>query len=90
MSPNARAHAFARQALADFRTYQHLENAAGAPSPIPVCHRLLFLQMTCEKLSRARLYRETSEAEQVKDSHTYTAKQLPVILREQFASFQQE
>jgi hypothetical protein len=62
MSTNALAFAFARQAMADFRTYQFLERTAIAQvEVIPVCHRLLFLQMACEKLSRARLYRQASD-----------------------------
>jgi len=86
MSTNAFARAFARQALADFRTFQFLEQAAAQQSePIPVCHRLLFLQMACEKLSRARLYWQASDLDQVGKLHTYTEKQLPVILREVYA-----
>jgi hypothetical protein len=86
MSTNALAYAFARQALADFRTYQYLEcQVTGRPEVVPVCHRLLFLQMACEKLSRARLYRQASEVEQVHKVHTYTEKQLPIILREMYA-----
>ncbi|MBN1612677.1 MAG: hypothetical protein JW940_38995 [Polyangiaceae bacterium] len=86
MSTNALAFAFARQAMADFRTYQFLERTAiGEAEPIPVCHRLLFLQMACEKLSRARLYRQASDLGQVKELHTYTEKQLPIILRETYA-----
>lgn len=85
MSTDALAYAFARQALADFRTYQLLEReAVASPEAVPVCHRLLFLQMACEKLSRARLYRQTSAHAQVKDLHTYTEKQLPTILRETY------
>lgn len=86
MITNALALAFARQALADFRTYQFLEQTTvERREPIPVCHRLLFLQMGCEKLSRARLYRQASDLDQVKELHTYTEKQLPIILRETYA-----
>lgn len=83
MSTNALAYAFARQAFADYQTYQQLEREAALA--IPLCHRLLFLQMACEKLSRARLYRTASELSQVKDLHTYTEKQLPLILRETYS-----
>lgn len=85
MSTNALAYAFARQALADFRTYRDLEREGTGRSEVPVCHRLLFLQMACEKLSRARLYKQASEVQQVYESHTYTEKQLPIILREMYA-----
>jgi hypothetical protein len=86
MSTNALAFAFARQAAADFRTYQFLERtAAEQREPVPVCHRLLFLQMASEKLCRARLYRQASDSCQVKEIHTYTEKQLPIILRETYA-----
>ena len=70
MSTNALAYAFARQAFADYQTYQQLEREAALA--IPLCHRLLFLQMACEKLSRARLYRTASELSQVKGPpHVY-------------------
>lgn len=86
MSTDALARAFARQALADFGTFQFLERTAAEQSePVPVCHRLLFLQMACEKLSRARLYSRASDLDQVGKLHTYTEKQLPVILREMYA-----
>lgn len=49
------AHAFARQADADLRAwelYQKYPQAAAAE-----CHKLLFLQMACEKLCKAHVIR---------------------------------
>lgn len=41
--------------------------------------------MACEKLCRARLYRQASDRDQVKEVHTYTERQLPIISRETYA-----
>ena len=39
---------YARQADADFKTFEAVQDLS-----IPECHRLLFLQMACEKLVKA-------------------------------------
>ena len=41
---------FARQAQADFQTFERLQ-----AMPVPECHKLQFLQMACEKLVKAHL-----------------------------------
>lgn len=44
------ASAYARQADADFTTFETLQSL-----PLPQCHKLQFLQMACEKLVKAHL-----------------------------------
>jgi hypothetical protein len=51
------AKAFARQARADFETWDRLQGIAETPE----CHRLLFLQMACEKLTKAHLCKAGSD-----------------------------
>ena len=68
---------YARQAGADLDTYEVLQRN---PS-IPECHRLLFLQMTCEKLAKACLCQEGSDPKDLQGSHAYTAGKLPTIIR---------
>ncbi len=70
---------YARQAEADFRTWETFQDSAA----VPECHRLLFLQMACEKLTKAHLCDEGTAPELLQTSHAYTAKTLPVILRQQ-------
>src|SRR5437764_15464800 len=73
------AAAFARQARADFDTWQQLQKN----DSIPDCHRLLFLQMACEKLAKAHLSSLGIGSRQLQSSHAYVAKNLPVILRKE-------
>ena len=72
------AAAYARQADADFQTFQRLQDL-----PVPDCHRLLFLQMACEKLVKAHLCGTGTDPVAVQASHAYVAKTLPVVLRQQ-------
>jgi hypothetical protein len=44
------ARGYARQAQADFQTFEKLQ-----AMPVPECHKLQFLQMACEKLVKAHL-----------------------------------
>ncbi len=73
--------AYARQADADFRAWelcqQHPEAVAAE------CHPLLFLQMTCEKLCKARLILWGSSLYDLQSSHGYTAKNLPTIMKQE-------
>jgi hypothetical protein len=73
--------AYARQADADFRAwelYQRNPQAIAAE-----CHRLLFLQMACEKLCKAYLLKYAVFApSEVQSSHAFVRKHLPTILRE--------
>lgn len=68
------AKAFARQAAADFATWEALQNYGSVPS----CHKLLFLQMACEKLTKAHLAFRGSD---LRKSHAYAAKHLPTIVK---------
>jgi hypothetical protein len=66
--------AFARQAKADLDTWDFLQGR----KEVPACHKLLFLQMACEKLVKAHL---AQAGQDIKPVHTYTAKHLETILR---------
>lgn len=68
---------YARQADADFQMYQRLEASAVAEP----CHRLLFLQMACEKLVKAHSCGEGVDAAALQ-RHAVIAGRLPVILRQ--------
>jgi hypothetical protein len=70
---------YARQAQADFTTFQSLQSVRG----IPECHRLLFLQMACEKLCKAHLIAGGADPEALQTSHGYIANPLPVVVRQQ-------
>jgi hypothetical protein len=70
---------YARQADADFAAWQAVQNN---PS-VCTCHRMLFLQMACEKLCKAHLVRAGTRPETLQSSHAYVAKPLPLVIREQ-------
>jgi hypothetical protein len=72
--------AFARQAQADFYVWQALElNNDAHP-----CHRMLLLQMACEKICKSRLMndRGTLPAD-LQSSHGFVANPLPTVIRAQ-------
>ena len=71
--------AFAAQALADFDAFDALR---GKPR-LPICQRLHFLQMACEKLAKARLCDAGSNPEDLQSSHAYIAKNLPIVLQQE-------
>ncbi len=71
--------AFARQARADLDTWFHLKGNGD----VPECHKLLFLQMACEKLTKAYLCNAGSHPGDLQASHCYTAKHLPAVIRKQ-------
>ena len=75
------AKAYARQADADFRTWEVLQ----AQGEVPKCHGLLFLQMACEKLCKAHLIAGGTLPEELQTSHGYIAKPLPIVIRQQIA-----
>lgn len=85
-SPVEWAKAFARQARADFATWQALQSV----SVVPPCHELLFLQMACEKLTKAHLFHKGSDSPKILTSHAHTAKQLPTIISPLDWTFQPE
>ena len=72
------ATAYARQANADFTTFEALQ-----PLAVPQCHKLQFLQMACEKLVKAHLCGVGTDPETLQQSHAYIAGRLPVVLRQQ-------
>ncbi len=78
--PDDWANAFARQADADFRAwelYQTFPDAVAAE-----CHKLLFLQMACEKLCKAHVIRTgIHKPEDVQNSHGFIEKHLPSIMK---------
>jgi hypothetical protein len=78
-TPSEWALAYARQASADFDTFEALQVL---PS-IPNCHKLLFLQMACEKLCKAHLISSGTDPQALQTSHGYIAGPLPVVVRQQ-------
>lgn len=75
MAPLGEWHAFALQAQADYSTYLRLTKVSDAPD----CHRLQFLHMACEKLSKACLLRAGFE---IRKTHGYLKTQLPQLARD--------
>lgn len=73
--------AYARQADADFTTWQLLETRAD----IPQCQKLLFLQMACEKLCKAHLVSSGTPFARLQTSHGFVANPLPVIIRQEIS-----
>ena len=73
--------AYARMAQADFNTWKVLQNL----SEVPDCQKLLFLQMACEKLTKAHLCDSGTNPESLQTSHAFTAKTLPVVIRQQLS-----
>lgn len=77
---------YARQADADFRAWELLERHPEALAAD--CHKLLFLQMACEKLCKAHLIGQGTSPSSLQSSHGYIAKPLPVVIREQLVDSQ--
>lgn len=73
------ARGYARQALSDLRAREALIRE-GAEK----CHRLHFLQMAAEKACKAHLVIENGQ-DNVRRSHAYIAKILPIIARHFYA-----
>jgi hypothetical protein len=67
--------AFATQAKADFDAWDKLKDL-----PLSPCQALHFLQMACEKLTKAVLCEAGSDLLDLQSSHAYTAKNLHRIL----------
>ena len=80
-SPGEWSKAFARQARADFETWERLRKVPETPA----CHKLLFLQMACEKLAKAQLCKAGSDPADIQSSHAYVARNLPIIIRQQIS-----
>jgi len=77
--PMTWAQAHAIQAAADLATFESLQMVGG----IPECHRLMLLQMACEKLTKAQLCAGGSAAADLQKSHGYVAKNLHIVIRTQ-------
>jgi hypothetical protein len=73
------ARAFAKQAGADFDCWSQVSDPG---NPLPQCHKLLFLQMACEKLGKAHAYKSNIVPEDIQTSHLYCAKYIPQIVRQ--------
>lgn len=81
-NPGNWGRAFAKQAQADFEAWSTLQGNKA----IPVCHKLHFLQMACEKLCKAHLCKQPGADPKVHQScHAYTAKNLGIIIRQQLS-----
>ena len=78
-TPAEWADGYARQADADMKTWTALQGSAD----VAECHRLLFLQMACEKLCKAHLILGGTPPINLQSSHGYVAKPLPVVIRDQ-------
>ncbi len=79
------AKAFARQADADFRAYELYQKWPDAVAA--ECHKLLFLQMACEKLCKAHVIRAGIHTpHEVQSSHGFVQKHLPTIMRQEIAN----
>jgi len=76
------SHGYARQADADFEMFQTLGRLELESVAIAECHKLLFLQMACEKLAKAHLCGEGTDPTALQTSHAFVAGTLPVILRQ--------
>lgn len=81
------ARAFARQADADFRSWELLEGRPG--SVATECHKLMLLQMACEKLCKAHLVLSGTSPSTLQSSHAYVANPLPIVIRQQMIHLKQ-
>jgi hypothetical protein len=79
--PTDWARAYARQADRDFKAWELYERHPDAVAAD--YHKLLFLQMACEKLCKARLIQGGTPPEDLQTSHGYIANPLPIVIQEQ-------
>ncbi len=80
--PNDWSVAFAKQALADFESWQLLSQLKqDADRSLPQSQALHFLQMACEKLAKAHLCRRPkANPLEFQTSHAFIASTLPTIV----------
>jgi len=78
---------YARQADADFRAWELYEKHPEAVAA--ECHKLLLLQMACEKLCKAHLISTKTPPQDLQTSHAYVASGLPIIIRRQILDMRQ-
>jgi hypothetical protein len=82
------AKSYARQADADLKAWEFYECQ---PQAIAAeCHKLLFLQMTCEKLCKAYLIQGGTSPGSVQSSHGYVAAPLPAIILQLILDMKQD
>jgi hypothetical protein len=78
---------FSRLAIADYRLWAMFEpegELAAFRTSVPTCQRLMLLQMACEKLCKAHIYRGGSDIpDDAQTSHAHVSKRLPQVLREE-------
>lgn len=72
--------AYAIQARADLAAYESLKGA-----DLPICQRLHFLQMACEKVTKAHRCWGGSDPASLQASHLGVAKVIPIIARQLYA-----
>jgi len=80
--------AFARQGDADFRAWELYERHPEAVAA--ECHKLLFLQMACEKLCKAHLIQAGTPPDALQAGHGYIANPLPIVIRQQIIDSRQD
>lgn len=78
---------YARQADVDLKAWELYEKYPEAVAT--GCHKLLFLQMACEKLCKAHLISNDTPAQALQTSHAYIAKVLPVVIERQILDMRQ-
>ena len=76
-SPYAWSRAYGRQAQTDLDAREALLRVE-----VPTCQHLHFLQMACEKISKAHRCLGGADPETLMHSHGFAAKVLPQIARE--------
>jgi hypothetical protein len=79
---------YARQADADLRAWESYEIHAEAVAA--ECHKLLFLQMACEKLCKACLIESGTPPGLLQTSHSYIAGPLPALIRQLILDLKQD
>ena len=86
--PSDWALAYARQAEVDLAAWDLLD--AYPEAVAAECHRLLFLQMACEKLCKAFLIEQGTSPANVQTSHGYITHPLPVVIRREIVELGQD
>jgi hypothetical protein len=75
------ATAFARQAEADFQTFELIQTLR-----VPDCHKLQFLQMACEKLVKSHLCSSNQDLESLQTTHACIEAHLVKVLKQVVAT----
>ncbi len=80
-SPAAWSRAYALRAKTDLSARDALLSVAD----LPACQQLHFLQMACEKVSKAHKCWGGTDPKEVQSSHAYAAKAIPLIAKQLFS-----